>query len=749
MHTETRRGAAPRAIAVVILLLVSLGGAAAQTSAAPEPEPLPLPDPSQAPEAGPLPGAAPAVSPEPAALPTSRYNIEFSGLSEVARSSLERAARRELEAFATQTGSAADIADAAYAMELALRDQGYAQAVVRFRFFRETAPDGNDAVRRVYLTNARNWRTATGVQFTVEEGRKYRLGEIGFTGAQAYDPEYLREFFQLPQEGLFGSGPEIFVEDAVDSGVTGIEELYLLDGYYDVAIEPLPPVYSRDGTADVTIAVTEGPRYTLEDQTIGSEDLNEDQIRVLSRSLPAQGQPYYTRLAAEAATVLRNTLGNWGFQAEVRYDVRMERLTPERGSVSVTYTVEAGKPLMFLDYRIINEGDRPLRTREFLITSRFPFEPGDTIDRGRLNLGLSRLYSLGIFRAIEVEVIPTVESEGPLQPAVIEIRLREDDSRFVEAAAGWGTWELLRGSIRYTDLNLFGTGRAWTLDASASIRGYAVGLNIQDRVLFGPASLLSANVRYRYAAEPSFTVTEGNASLLFGYSIGTWWNFEASYTYSLSRAVSTGTVPETEDELFTTGRVGVQGSFDTRNSALLPSTGVHLGAGVSLSSRLLGSERDFLQYSFRGETYLGLFGFGVLALTARYETKQILDSGGTLPIQERYFLGGGDSIRSFGRNTLSPVGPEGEAEGGLTAARATVELRFPVWRELHLALFSDLGVVSPSTFSLDGAFGTAFGAGLRYYLPVGPIRLDAAYNPGELHADTNRWELVFAVGFNF
>lgn len=748
MHEKTHFRAAPRTVAAAFLLLVSLCRTAAQSPPAPESGPVPFPDPSQAPEAGPFLVPDPAGAPEPAALPTASYTIEFSGLRNVSRSALERAARRELDAFVSENGSASDIADAAYAMELALRDLGFARAVVRFRFFRETAANENGAARRVYLTNPRNWRTATGVQFAVEEGRKYRLGEISFTGARAYAPAYLRQFFRFPQEGLFGTGAEIFVEDAVKTGVTGIEELYLLDGYYDVSIERLPPVFSPDGTADVTITIAEGPRYTLEAQRIVAGDLNEDQIRVLLHTLPAQGQPYYTRLAAEAATVLRNTLGDWGFRAEVRYDVRMERLSQERGNVSVTYSVTAGKPLMFLDYRVINEGDRPLRTREFLITSRFPFEPGDTIDRGRLTLGLSRLYSLGIFRAIEVEVIPTVESEGPFQPAVIEIRVREDDSRFVEAAAGWGTWELLRGSVRYTDLNLFGTGRAWTLDASANFRGYGVGMNIQDRVLFGPASLLSANVRYRYAVEPSFTVTEGNASLLFGYSIGTLWNFEASYTYSLSRAVSTGESPETEDELFTTGRVGVQGSFDTRNSALLPATGVLLSSGVSLSSRLLGSERSFLQYDIRGETYLGLFGFGVLALAARFETKQILDAGGMLPIQERLFLGG-DSVRSFGRNMLSPVGPEGEAVGGLTAARATVELRFPVWRELHLALFSDLGVVSPSSFSLDGAFGTAFGAGVRYYLPVGPIRLDAAYNPGELHADTNRWELVFAVGFNF
>ena len=479
--------------------------------------------------------------------------------------------------------------------------------------------------------------------------------------------------------------------------------------------------------------------------------MNETQISELRKSLPEDGQPYYIRLAAEGASSIRNTLGDWGYSAQVDYSASLERINETTGKVSVTYTVDPGKPLILADYNIINEGNMPLRTRERLITSRFPFEKGDTIDRRRLNLGLSRLYGLGIFSTIDVNVVPqNTQADNPLQPANIEIHLTESETRFMGVTFGWGTYELLRGSIRYTDLDLFGTGRTWTSDLLGNFKGYQASTSLRDSILFGPASLLGISASYRYSLEPSFTITEGDASLSFSYDISPYWTLQSSYTYSLSKVTeNSGAIAGAENDILGTGRLNLLSQIDTRQSTLLPAKGGFLSTGVTLSSRFLGSERDFLHYTFKGAAYYPLFRGSVFALAFSYETKQILDDIPTLPIQERFFLGGGGSVRSFSQDLLSPTGPEGKPTGGLTAAFASAELRLRIWRQLHLALFTDAGTVQESSFGLTGKIGWAVGTGLRYYLPVGPIRLDLAYNPGPLFADTKRWKINFAVGFSF
>ncbi|MHC4818338.1 MAG: BamA/TamA family outer membrane protein, partial [Planctomycetota bacterium] len=115
---------------------------------------------------------------------------------------------------------------------------------------------------------------------------------------------------------------------------------------------------------------------------------------------------------------------------------------------------------------------------------------------------------------------------------------------------------------------------------------------------------------------------------------------------------------------------------------------------------------------------------------------------------ERLFLGGANDVRSFYRSELGPsVG--GEPLGGLTALHASIELRQGVWREFYGALFYDIGWLSPTSFSVNVPPGQALGIGFRYYLPVGPVRLDIAYNPDRLFAASSRWAFHLAVGFSF
>jgi outer membrane translocation and assembly module TamA len=65
------------------------------------------------------------------------------------------------------------------------------------------------------------------------------------------------------------------------------------------------------------------------------------------------------------------------------------------------------------------------------------------------------------------------------------------------------------------------------------------------------------------------------------------------------------------------------------------------------------------------------------------------------------------------------------------------------------ALFYDVGNVGPSSFELGRKFGHALGFGLRYRLPVGPLRLDFGYNPGERFAAQDSWALHLSFGFSF
>ena len=72
-----------------------------------------------------------------------------------------------------------------------------------------------------------------------------------------------------------------------------------------------------------------------------------------------------------------------------------------------------------------------------------------------------------------------------------------------------------------------------------------------------------------------------------------------------------------------------------------------------------------------------------------------------------------------------------------------------IWGDLVGALFYEVGVVSPDSWDISHAAGGAIGTGLRYRLPVGPIRVDFAYNPMHRFAAKRKWEIHVSFGFSF
>ena len=124
----------------------------------------------------------------------------------------------------------------------------------------------------------------------------------------------------------------------------------------------------------------------------------------------------------------------------------------------------------------------------------------------------------------------------------------------------------------------------------------------------------------------------------------------------------------------------------------------------------------------------------------------------SLPIGERLFLGGEDSVRSFTRDDLGPRDANGDPTGGLTRLYGNIELRFrpfPRHRAFEFATFYDVGMVHEDPWSVGGPAGQAIGAGLRYRTPVGPIRFDYGYNPGDRLGADHPYALHLAVGFAF
>jgi outer membrane protein assembly complex protein YaeT len=668
------------------------------------------------------------------------YAVAFEGNETFDTEVLLTVAERELDAIRAGEGSPADLVDAAYTIQTWYRDQGFPDASVRFRMVALS-----EAGTERTITETDQFARVDRIEFLVSEGPRLYLGTVSFEGNDSFSDATLRSYVPRRGGGFLGSGQALYRPQDLSTIVSSLEQHYLLAGYLQAQIAE--PVTSRDGNrVDVTIRIIEGETYTISRITVtGDESLPAEIASGIRSLLPDARQQYRERIAADGADRIERYLGRRGYLTGVRYRIELDN---RAATVEIQYIFDPGNRAILRDIRVVSDGETEPRIRTSIVRNQFRLEPGDPINRSLIDEGRQELYQTGLFRIVSAEIVPVEEGQtgtGDIQVDLV-ITVEEDRSRFIEIAVGWDNADLLLGSLEYVDQNVFGTGRQWGVEASGSFRGYRFGTRLVDRFLLGLGSRIVLTGEHSFRSRDSFsersTSAGAIADIYLSEELRTGADYEFSYSIVRDLAEGSGR-PETIRLSTLHGAV----AYDTVDSTLFPTDGLHARIEASVSGVLAGLDLSSVRLGAGLAWHLPIGEQVVLSLQG--EAESILPhQGDEIPISERLYAGGADSVRAFGQDALSPVNEDGLAIGGLTRAEATAELRLELFDDLFLALFYDVGSVAAESLALAPP-GHAIGLGVRYRLPIGPIRVDVALNPGATFAAERDWAIHFSIGSGF
>jgi translocation and assembly module TamA len=167
--------------------------------------------------------------------------------------------------------------------------------------------------------------------------------------------------------------------------------------------------------------------------------------------------------------------------------------------------------------------------------------------------------------------------------------------------------------------------------------------------------------------------------------------------------------------------------YDSTNSLLEPTRGIRTSVAVTPTQPLAGDSSTYFILQVSGSTYIPVEtgARGIIALRALVGTIQGA-SQFQVPPDQRFYAGGSSTVRGYTYQSVGPLFPDDNPQGGTAIDTGTIEFRQHVYGNFGVVPFVDVGQVNAQSRPFQGTLAIGAGLGARYYTGIGPIRVDFA-----------------------
>ena len=647
------------------------------------------------------------------------------------------------------------------------------------------------------------------ITYQIERGDRHKLIGIEISGNHYFGTDLLSERLQI-YKAAFGSRGR-FSRRILENDRQSMENLYRSNGFAaaTVVAQVNDNYQQKEGNLFIRFVINEGVQTRVAELSIrGNQAFGEGELTAVIASSP--GQPYSeANVGSDRANILALYF-NEGFP-QATFESTAEPVTPaapensagtlvdkssetraekkvappEQDSVRLIYTIHEG-PQTHVRRVLLTGYDH---TRPNVIQREVQVQPAEPLREGQVVDSQRRLYNLGVFNRVTI----TPQNPTGTDPDKDMVVLVEEAKRYTIAYGGGFEVQRLasttnptggevqaapRGIFEISKLNL--TGRADSL--SLKVRGST----LQGRALLGysapstfgdPKLSIQATAFAEHTRDiNTFTEThfEGSVQLTDQRSHAT--ALLVRYSFRKILVSNLNIAPE-EIPLFEQPTLVSQFSAtwvrDTRDNPADASKGWLNSADFGVADTYLGSGASFLRFLYQNSSYHSIkrrfsfarsVRFGVLApyrdtVSLTFPAPTVEPLPRVIPLPERFFAGGGTSLRGF---ALNQAGPRDSVTGFPVGGQALLifnqEFRFPmhlpwVGTKVGGTLFYDGGNVFSEISKVNlhwstpkpvfnpadpkqcqancsnelNYFSHTIGIGARYATPVGPIRVDLGY----------------------
>jgi outer membrane protein insertion porin family len=558
------------------------------------------------------------------------------------------------------------------------------------------------------------------VTYRIAEGRRISIDQIVIEGAQGLTPKQVKSAMDT-QEREYIILRGTVQRQRLDEDVDRIIQLYNDFGYVQARVESSDIQIDREkARATIRIVVVEGPQFKVGGVDVtGNSVLPIEEIRkrielkpgdVFSRSKLRNSvtgiTDLYSAIGRASADVTPNTLQD----------------TPGR-LVNIVFEVNEG-PETYVE-RINIAGNT--RSEEKILRREIPMAEGDLFTSQKLARAKQRLTNLNYFDKVEAKTAPGSAKDK----VIVNIDVTEKPTGLFSIGGGYSSQDGVLGTLDLSQRNFLGKGWEVFLRLRGGQKLQTGTIGFTEPWLFDRPLAAGFDIFNTRRILPDYTVESLGGDIRLGHPIGEYSRWNAVYRVSQDKISDVNQLgsPEliSQEGTHLTSLVGLSVARDTRDNVYDPTRGSTVSLGVDFAG--VGFGEKFARSVFT-TTYFQPLPWLEHVLSFRLMAGYSFGwSKDPVPLFERFYLGGSNSLRQFKSLQVSPKDNTGTRIGGNSEALGTVEYQIPLFFGIKAAVFYDVGQVwgpdiSGGTKIDIGDLRHGAGAGLRWNSPFGPIRVD-------------------------
>lgn len=607
-------------------------------------------------------------------------------------------------------------------------------------------------------------KSQVAVIFHIEEGPKARIKKVNFMGVKAFSERKLRNTLKKTREHWFLSWitrHDIYSESRYQEDEKILRELYESEGYLDVEIQD-PIIESelakkgKKKDIKLTIPIKEGISYNLGDVSVeGNKVIDEKE---LMKGFKFEKGKTFNKVAFDSVLkAMEKKYGEKGYiyaTATPIYDRH-----PDTKILDVSISITENEK--YFVNRIEFYGNSS--TRDYVLRREMQIYEQELFNYKKYERGLYRLKMTGLFDIKEDPVIVKVPNENKVDVKVTGTEANKNELLFGGGYGGINGF-FLTGQFR--TYNFLGKGTTLSLNADFGKVQKLYSINYSDPWFFGNRTGFSASIYDQKLSYLQFDQLAKGGTVALTFPWGDFAGYQFGYKFEKAKVKNVESYIYANQDVYglynrdtTTSMFFATLFWNSVNNPFRPSRGWSSYLTMNVAGGPFGGDNYFLEPTYQGSLFLPTFKKQNFAfqLKAGYITPF---DGRELPLWERFFLGGEDSLRGFGIRSVYPLTKDdryfvdvqsGTIEGGNRYYLSNIEYVFHITEQMDVAFFGDIGNTYHERQKWDlSNYRADAGVEVRFFIPMFnvPLRLIWATNLKEKPGDDFS-HFQFTIGLTF